>query len=285
MRLRLVLSLSLSSVLLSASAPPQQITWPPAHPPGPWSNPDAIIVPDPYEGNAFDFDKAFADKKVKAVIFRAAQGLTVDKAVYARAKEAKQRGIPFGIYLLGMSSQPWTGAGGKVHSGLDPIAQADLLVKIGHETGANALALDIEGLKSPFMSPSDAERAITRIHARSNPQRYPLFYANKSTAAGYAKLYDANSVFAHTPLWLAGLPGYTANRIWANYALLQFGAEWDCAAFLKQFPENERRKYATQANCGRYTRYPIAGSRYDLDVNVLRGGPAQLAALFGSPQQ
>ena len=114
------------------------------HSVGPWSGPDAIIVPDPYEGNAFDFDKAFADKKVKAAIFRAAQGLTVDTAVMLAPKEAKRRGIPFGIYLLGMSAQPWRDSKGKLQAGQDPIAQADLLVKSAGETGANMLALDIE---------------------------------------------------------------------------------------------------------------------------------------------
>lgn len=270
---------------LTASAALSAVVWAPPHRPGPWSKPEAVIVTDPYAGNEFDFGKVFSDPKVKAVILKAAEGTKVDSAVYVRAAEARHRNIPFGVYLLGMSSKPWKGRDGVMRAGQDTIAQADLLVKIAHDTHANLLAIDIEGMGGRFMSPADAAAAAARIEQRSAPRRYPLFYSNKSTVRSYAELYGSDSVFARMPLWLAGLPGYTPNRIWRDYALLQFGAEWDCDAFLGQFPVGEQKKHANQDNCGRYSRYPIAGSRYDLDVNLVNGGPDGLKALFGPAQQ
>lgn len=265
--------------LLGATAP-RKIVWPPQHDPGPWNRPEAIIVPDPYAPNHFDFEKAFADPKIKGIILKAVGGLLVDTKVYARASEAKRRGIRFGVYLLGMSSKPWKDRKGVLQPGRDPIAQADCVVAIARATGASFIALDIEGMGGRFMAPADAAKAIARIEQRSSPHRYPLFYASKNTVKGYAKLNDSKSIFAKTQLWLAGLPGYKGNRLWPDYALLQFGAEWDCDEFLAQFPKDERPQWRAQKNCGRYTRYPVAGSFFDLDINYLNGGADRLDALF-----
>lgn len=240
--------------------------------PEPWKRPDAIIIPDPYYQNAFDFDRALADPKIKAVILKAASGLSIDPALRDRARIARQRGIPFGIYLLGVS------AGTPRKPGTDPIAQADLLVRLGRELGATFLALDIEDQRPTDMSLDDAARFVARVHDQT--ERYPAFYGNKKVANAVAARFGADSIFAKSPLWIAGTKPFAGNRVWPSFAIWQFGAEWDCPDAVKQ--DARRRKTSLYRACAPYRRYPVAGSEYDLDINVLNGGSAELEALFGS---
>jgi len=243
---------------------------------GPWKDPSAIIIPDPYEGNKFDFDLALSDPKIRGVILRGAQGLTIDNKLRERADQARRRGIRFGIYTLGLSSKPYTDSKGRPRPGIDPIAQADLLVALGKETGATLLALDIEGLSTNFMSLEDAARFIE--HVRNLTGRYPLFYSNGDVAGGVAKRYDSSSIFAKAPLWIAAPSGaFSGNRVWPRYALWQFGAEWDC-------PRPIRARKDRFTACKPYRRYPVAGSDFDLDVNLLNGGDDAFDALFGPAQ-
>ena len=239
----------------------------------PWNRADAVIIPDPYEGNRFDFGHSFADPKIKAVILRGAQGLRVDGKVRERAAEATARGVRFGIYLLGLSGTPHTNQQGRSRPGVDAIEQADLLVKLGRETGATLLALDIEGTAPNFMSLPDAARFIQRVKDATG--RYPAFYTSGGVASSVARRYDASSVFAQAPLWIAAPSApFAGNRVWPRYALWQFGAEWDCPKAIRARPN----RYEA---CKPYSRYPVAGSDYDLDVNLLNGGTAELEALFG----
>lgn len=241
--------------------------------PQPWKRADAIIIPDPYAQNAFDFDRAFADPKIKAVILKAASGLTVDSAVRQRARAAREKGIPFGLYLLGVSPPARGKPGG------DALAQADLLVSLGRELGATFLALDIEDQRPSDMSFDDAARFIARVQQQTG--RYPALYGNKKVANAIAAHFDAASVFAKTPLWVAGTKPFTGNRIWPSYAIWQFGAEWDCPDAVKK--DAIRRKLSLYRACAPYRQYPVAGSEYDLDINVLNGGAAELERLFGAP--
>ena len=238
--------------------------------PSPWKQPNAIIIPDPYSANAFDFERAFADPKIKGVILKGASGLKIDPAVYDRAREAKRLGIPFGVYLLGLSPSPQ-------RPSLDANAQADFLVKIGHDTGASLLALDIEGLRPNDISIPDVARVVERVYQLTG--RYPVLYMNGAVAKAIAQANDGASIFARTPLWIAGTRRFVGNRVWPTFALWQFGAEWDCPdAIIK---DAKRRKISRYTACLPYRQYPVAGSQFDLDINVLNGGNAEFEALFG----
>lgn len=240
--------------------------------PATWKQPDAIIIPDPFSGNPFHFDQAFADPKIKAVILKAASGLQIDPALKDRAEEAKRRQIPFGIYLLGLSSS-------KPGYGASPESQADYLLSLGLKTGATMLALDIEPNEGDI-SLVEASRFIARFHDKDPAGRYPIVYTNKAVALKIAQQFDATSIFAKRQLWIAGTKRFAGNRVWASFVLWQFAAEWDCPdAVLK---EAKRNKISRFKACLPYRQYPVAGSEYDLDINVVNGGQAEYEALFGS---
>lgn len=95
-----------------------------------------------------------------------------------------------------MSSTLWKDKNGRLHNVQSATEQAALLVKFAHETGANLLALDIEGIGGRFMAPANAERAGNYIEANTRQRHYPLFYANKSAVGEYAKLFDVSSLLS-----------------------------------------------------------------------------------------
>ena len=80
---------------------------------------------------------------------------------------------------------------------------------------------------------------------------------------------------------MAGTKRFTGNRVWHDFALWQFGAEWDCPDWVLAKAKKEKKSRFTL--CLPYRQYPVAGSEYDLDINYLNGGQFALNALFASP--
>ena len=215
----------------------------------PWQLPGPLVVIDPYEGNAIDWDRLVTDPNVKAVIHRAFFGLTQDRRFEAQVAEAQRRNLLVGAYLLGRPG--------------DPIAQADALVDLAARTNVRFLALDIENLDpARSMTPDNAVRFIERVHQRTG--RYPAFYTNWSTYQFITAHYPATSVFAQTPLWVARFRnelGTQNPRLWRDYTLWQFSSEINCRP-------------------GQTCAYRVPGTGTDMDVNIFRGSEAELRALF-----
>lgn len=216
----------------------------------PWEIPATPLVIDPYEANSIDWDKLSQDRAVKGIIHRAYFGTTRDARFEARTAEAKRRGYSVGLYLLGRPG--------------DPVVQADLLVAAGERTGVKLLALDIENMDPRLsMTLADAQRFIERVHELTG--RYPLFYTNFSTYTHISRNFDSSSSFARTPLWIArfrGTHGLNDARVWKDYSVWQFQSEINC----KRVGTCFRR---------------VAGTNFDMDVNVFRGTEAELRTFFG----
>jgi hypothetical protein len=92
----------------------------------PWRRPDAIILIDPYAGNAINWAKVKTDPHVRGVIHRASLGMTPDAAFVARAAEATKRGLLYGAFHLGRPG--------------DPVGQAELLLSQAGQAGVKFLA-------------------------------------------------------------------------------------------------------------------------------------------------
>jgi len=215
----------------------------------PWDDPNVLIVIDPYAGNGVDWDKAVTDKRLKAVIHKASEGLTPDPKFVDRANDAKKRGLLWGAYHLGRPG--------------DPIAQADLLLQLADKTGAKFLAIDIEADDpSQYMSLSDAGKFMEYVHSKSG--KYPAVYVNFSVYETISRKYDKDSVFAKGPLWIARFKselGLTSKRVWNDYTFWQFSSEINCSPSKKCF-------------------YRVPGTATDMDVNVFRDDMSALKKLF-----
>lgn len=215
----------------------------------PWQSPATILILDPYQDNAIDWDKLAGDKAVKAMIHRAYFGLVPDKKYAVRAQKAKQQGLYVGLYLLGRPG--------------DPIKQADALIAAGAETGAKLLALDIENLDpNRSMTPDNAIIFIKRIFEKTG--RYPAVYTNFSTYKFISQHYKSDSIFSKTPLWIArfrNVLGMDDFKIWKDYTIWQFQSEINCKA-------------------GEACLRRVPGTASDMDVNVFRGSAEDLAKLF-----
>lgn len=195
-----------AAALLLAVAPAQ----PQSAADRPWMLPDTILILDPYEANAIDWDRVVTDKAVRAVIHRAFYGLRPDRKYEQRIAIARKRGLLVGLYLLGRPG--------------DPIKQADALIAAGERSGVTLLGLDIENMDpARSMTIANAARFITRVQEKTG--RYPVFYTNFSTYQHISQNYDQTSVFAKTPLWLArfrNAHGMQGQRVWPDYKFGNF---------------------------------------------------------------
>ena len=133
----------------------------------PWLRTDAVLVLDPYEANAIDWDAVAHDTKVKGILHRASIGGRTDRQFVARAAEARRHGLLWGGYHLGLVG--------------DPRAQADLLLSLASQTGTQLLALDIEGIVGNNMQLPDAEVFVRRIHEKTGRYLLPLAIAQRLT--------------------------------------------------------------------------------------------------------
>jgi lysozyme len=219
----------------------------------PWDDPAIPILIDPYAPNDINWDKAVTDKRLLGVIHQASKGKDKDPKFVSRAAEAKKRGLLWGAYHLGRPG--------------NPNAQADLLLAQADKTGAKFLALDIDGDDpNVFISLDDAVKFIERIYEKTH--RYPATYVNLSVYKAISERFDASSVFAKTPLWIARFtpPLVLDNpRIWKDYTFWQFSSEINC----KNKDPKKRVCY-----------HQVPGTGKDMDVNVFNGNASQLRALF-----
>ena len=259
--------------------------------PSPWTKQDAIIIPEPFSGNDFDFESAFKDVRLKAIVLKAGQGDRDDgKVLYSRAAEATRRGIPIGLYFWGVSTKEWTStrkvrgtAIPTYHAGVPVRQQVRRFLTIASKIGPGLMALDLEGVNdgrhdTGIISLSDAERFVALL--RKCTERDPALYSSQSTMKTVAAKFGPTSAFAHTPLWLAGPTIHFApNPLWSDYVLWQFGAEWDCNPYR---PKSEWDKIDYR-KCDAHARYPVGGSHYDLDIDLYRGEADRLHELFGAP--
>lgn len=215
----------------------------------PWNEPKVPIILDPYGPNDINWDKAVTDKRLKAIIHKSSDGLTSDSKFISRSTEAKKRGLLWGAYHLGRPGHP--------------IAQADLLLKQAKATGANFLAIDLEGDDiSKFMSLPEAEKFMSRIYEKTG--RYPAVYVNLSMYEAISKKYDKHSVFAKGPLWIARFKpslSLKTRNVWEDYTLWQFSSELNCSR-------------------SRKCLYRVPGTKTDMDVNVFNGDAAALKKLL-----
>lgn len=216
-----------------------------------WEDTLRPIIIDAYGLNGIDWAKMQTDKRVIAIIHKASQGLKTADKYQERRKKAKALGYLWGSYHLGTSD--------------DPTTQADLYLKTIDSTTGEIIALDLEDIsKSKFMNLENALVFIKRIHEKTG--RYPFLYCNHSVLKAISKKYKGDSLFSKCPLWYARftstIKGFK-NDTWTGYTFWQFSCELNCTQ---------------TGDC----LYNVAGTRYDMDVNVFYGGTAELKARWGT---
>jgi lysozyme len=214
----------------------------------PWNRTDTQIIIDAYEGNSIDWDKMATDKRVTAVIHRASSGTAVDTQYKSRATIAKQRGYLWGAYHLGKSG--------------DPIAQAKLYLKtIGSASNA-MMFLDLEDTSNPTMM-NIANAKIFLNYVLQQTDKLPVVYANLNVTLAINSAMKNDATFKQTRLWYARFKSsvtdfHTGNSLWPTYFLWQFSSEINCSK---------------TGAC----LYNVAGTQYDMDVNVFYGSTEALA--------
>jgi lysozyme len=222
----------------------------------PWKNPNVALAIDPFEGNEIDWDKLATDKRVVAIIHRATIGDRADKKYAERKIEAKKRGYKWGAYHLGKPG--------------DPIKQADFFLDTVKPEADDLLALDLESTDATrHMSFDEARIFINRIKEKTG--RYPFVYANNVVAKAISERFGADDVFVNTPLWYARFKAKVDDfpkGTWDSYTLWQFSSEINCRA-------------DSRSAC----LYTVAGTAYDMDVNVFNGTTEELRQKwpFGKP--
>jgi lysozyme len=222
----------------------------------PWKNPNVALAIDPFEGNEIDWDELATDKRVVAIIHRATIGDRADKKYAERKIEAKRRGYKWGAYHFGKPG--------------DPVKQADFFLETVKPEANDLLALDLESTDATkHMSFDEARIFIKRIKEKTG--RYMLIYANNVVTKALSEQFGADDVFAKTPLWYARFKAKVDDfpkGTWDSYTLWQFSSEINCRA-------------DNRSAC----LYTVAGTAYDMDVNVFNGTPVELRQKwpFGQP--
>jgi len=215
----------------------------------PWKNPNIALAIDPFEGNSIDWDQLATDKRVVAIIHRATIGDRVDRKYAERKLEAKQRGYKWGAYHFGKPG--------------DPIKQADFFLETVKPEADDLIALDLDGTDpAQHMSFDEARIFIKRVQERTG--RYMFIYANNLVTKAIAGQYGDDKLFGKTHLWYArfkkSVTDFPAGT-WKTYTLWQFSSE---------------------VNCNRLDRstclYTVAGTEYDIDVDVYNGTTEALRA-------
>lgn len=227
----------------------------------PWKRADRALVVDAYEYNEIDWKALSSDKRIAGFINKASDGLPppyacsgdeteirLCRALFKRhavARElfhtrktvAKALGLVWGAYHLARPG--------------NPIDQANNFIDFAEPEPDDLIALDIEEINAEkFMSLEDAEEFARHIHRRLG--RFPILYTNGTTAQYIADNRDRYALLSRLPLWYARYKPEIAAHFpkghWQSYTLWQF---------------------ASQTNCNRRScPYRIAGTGYDIDVNV-----------------
>ncbi|MGB8191734.1 MAG: glycoside hydrolase family 25 protein [Chitinophagaceae bacterium] len=206
----------------------------------PWKDTSRAIILDPFAGNSINWDKVVTDKRVTAIIHKATQGARKDAEYKNRRTIAKQKGLLWGSYHLGMAG--------------DPVVQADFYLSVIGNDPSELMALDLESLESQFMSLNNAVKFINRVHEKTG--RFPLVYCNHAVFTAIQARFDSTSVFGKCGLWYArfkkDITGFTSRKTWLTYTIWQFSCEVNCSV---------------TGQC----LYNVPGTRFDMDINVYNG--------------
>lgn len=234
----------------------------------PWKDSNTTFVLDPFGPNKLDFDELATEKRVTAIIHKAsdcvARGKTcvqrTDNKYIDRRDEARRRGYLWGSYHLG-------GPG-------NPIKQADDYLDFAKPAADEVMALDLEDISPQFMSIREAAVFVARVKERTG--RYPMVYITGKIKAAIESNPELNRVFINTPLWYArylnDIGPFFPGKIWKTYALWQFQSEINCCTKRpRRCPQSPSLKTCTSPK-------PIAGTEFDMDVNVFFGDAAKLKA-------
>jgi len=216
----------------------------------PWLNEKSVIIIDAYADNSINWEEMKTDSKVVAVIHKATEGLKGDSKYHERSKQAKENGYLFGSYHLATSE--------------DVKQQADQYLEVIGEESIALMALDLESLDDKHMSLKDAELFIKYIHERTG--RYPYIYCNNDVFSSINEQYFDTSTFAKCHLWYARfrkeIPEWNS-KIWRTYTLWQFSCELNCSK---------------TGEC----LYNVAGTKYDINVNVFNGSIDELKKVWNA---
>jgi len=227
----------------------------------PWRDKEKALVIDAYEKNPIDWQKMVTDKRIRAFIGKASDGLPspwtcrgneteiqickksfqnywMKQQLYQTRKlVAKQLGLKWGAYHLGRPG--------------NPIAQANHFLDFAQPDPDDLIALDIEhDDPGKWISFKDAEIFARQVYKRIG--RYPVLYTNHHTAQQIALRRDEFPLLSRMQLWYARFKGDVRGSFpmgnWDSYALWQFSAHPNC---------NKRR-----------CLYRVPGTEPNIDVNV-----------------
>ena len=283
--------LACAALVLTPAADPAATTLP-SH--APWDQKDTIIVLDPYEENAINYDRLKQDPhRVLAVIHQASK-IKFNKVTKSRddhcdvkfqdqAVLARRYGIFFGAYHFGTDD--------------DPIRQAQLFLRCINGSGVRLVALDLEGPSSPSMSIEQAKSFLDYFEQNDPEHRTLAIYAPRSVAKTISEQFDRHSLFARGVLWIASptldWPPTKAGQplppigttVWGDYSIWQFTSDIMCMKSRRA--KEERRRVAIvqgdpTAHFSTIRPCPIRirGIDEGTDVNVFNGSEAELRALF-----
>lgn len=217
----------------------------------PWKNANSAIVIDAYEGNSIDWDKMATDKKVVGVIHRSSIGSRVDSLYKSRKAIALSRGYLWGAYHLGLPG--------------NTIAQAELFLSLVKDEPNTLMVLDLEDTgNGKFMSVDEAVTFMEYVYEKTGS--IPTVYANQATTIALNSKVKNNPRFQQSKLWYARFKATVSdfpNGIWKGYFLWQFSSELNCT---------------TTGSC----LYNVPGTKFDMDVNVFDGTPAELEAAWNN---
>lgn len=231
----------------------------------PWRDKEKALVLDAYELNSIDWLTVVKNKRIAGFISKATDGLSaeycadrrtlcgakwrkysVTKELYqTRRSLAKALGLKWGAYHLGRAG--------------NPEQQALHFLQFAKPEKDEVIVLDIESLDSTkFMSLKEAERFAKYINRKLD--RYPILYTNHQTASFIAANRRDYPLLSRLKLWYARYKGDIRDVFpmgnWDSYALWQFAYGGNCSK--KSCP------------------YRVAGTPYDIDVNVSTLSVAEL---------
>lgn len=211
----------------------------------PWQKEETALVIDTYQGNSIDWNKMATDPKIVGIIHRASIGQRIDTMYASRREIARERGYLWGAYHLGYRG--------------NTIAQADLYLSLVENDPEALMILDLENTTSEtFMTIAEAVIFMEYIYEKTG--RIPIIYANHSTTKLLNQNVATHPLFQQSKLWYARFKDTVIDfpvGIWSSYFLWQFSSEINCF---------------TTGTC----LYNVPGTRFDIDVNVFNGTPAEL---------
>lgn len=234
----------------------------------PWLQNFPIII-DPYDGNDLDFPKIKTNMQVVGLLHRASIGMRADEKYLERSVLSNENKLKYASYHLGRKG--------------NPVGQADFYLDIIKNNLNEPMALDIEEIGGNNISLADAEIFIRRIHEKTG--KYPLLYINNAVFNAINAKYGRDSEFAKCRLWYARflkkLPTLST-KVWDKVTIWQFACEINCNPCLIEDTKGHCIKRANRydANCP----YKVAGTDFNMDVNVFNGSIDELLAFWNTYQ-